>query len=149
MKRRDARKQQIESNRVQMQEGIKQQLEKRRKGPSGRDIDAEMAVIDQETEAKNKTVDTSKEEQFKENEVAGLARQKTLTTRQLVSKGLSTKCVKRLALPAKLVANRPRIAQRNAISKLLQHKPSSTLPLRQPTTSRWKAQEGRSSCKCS
>jgi hypothetical protein len=37
-----------------------------------------MAVIDQETEAKNKTVDTSKEEQFKENEAAGLARQKTI-----------------------------------------------------------------------
>jgi TP901 family phage tail tape measure protein len=78
MKRRDARKQQIESNRVQMQEGIKQQLEERRKARAGRDIDAEMAVIDQETEAKNKTVDTSKEEQFKENETAGLARQKTI-----------------------------------------------------------------------
>jgi len=78
MKRRDARKQQIESNRVQMQVGIKQQLEERRKARAGRDIDAEMAVIDQETEAKNKTVDTSKEEQFKENEVAGLARQKTI-----------------------------------------------------------------------
>jgi TP901 family phage tail tape measure protein len=78
MKRRDARKQQIESNRVQMQEGIKQQLEERRKARAGRDIDAEMAVIDQETEAKNKTVDTSKEEQFKENEVAGHARQKTI-----------------------------------------------------------------------
>jgi TP901 family phage tail tape measure protein len=78
MKRRDARKQQIETNRVQMQEGIKQQLEERRKARAGRDIDAEMAVIDQETEAKNKTVDTSKEEQFKENEVAGLARQKTI-----------------------------------------------------------------------
>ncbi len=78
MKRRDARKQQIESNRVQMQEGIKQQLEERRKARAGRDIDAEMAVIDQETEAKNKTVDTSKEEQFKENEAAGLTRQKTI-----------------------------------------------------------------------
>jgi TP901 family phage tail tape measure protein len=78
MKRRDARKQQIESNRVQMQEGIKQQLEERRKARAGRDIDAEMAVIDQETEAKNKTVDISKEEQFKENEIAGLARQKTI-----------------------------------------------------------------------
>ncbi len=78
MKRRDARKQQIESNRVQMQEGIKQQLEERRKARAGRDIDAEMAVIDQETEAKNKTVDTSKEEQFKENETAGLARQRTI-----------------------------------------------------------------------
>ena len=78
MKRRDARKQQIESNRVQMQEGIKQQLEERRKARAGRDIDAEMAVIDQETEAKNKTVDTSKEEQFKDNETAGLARQKTI-----------------------------------------------------------------------
>ncbi len=53
MKRRDARKQQIESNRVQMQEGIKQQLEERRKARAGRDIDGEMAVIDQETEAKN------------------------------------------------------------------------------------------------
>jgi len=63
---------------VQMQVGIKQQLEERRKARAGRDIDAEMAVIDQETEAKNKTVDTSKEEQFKENEVAGLARQKTI-----------------------------------------------------------------------
>jgi TP901 family phage tail tape measure protein len=78
MKRRDARKQQIESNRVQMQEGIKQQLEERRKARAGRDIDAEMAVIDQETEAKNKTVDTSKEEQFKENEAAGLTRQKAI-----------------------------------------------------------------------
>ena len=78
MKRRDARKQQIESNRVQMQEGIEQQLEERRKARAGRDIDAEMAVIDQETEAKNKTVDTSKEEQFKENEAAGLTRQKTI-----------------------------------------------------------------------
>jgi hypothetical protein len=61
-----------------MQEGIKQQLEERRKARAGRDIDAEMAVIDQETEAKNKTVDTSKEEQFKENEAAGLTRQKTI-----------------------------------------------------------------------
>ena len=78
MKRRDARKQQIESNRVQMQEGIKQQLEERLKARAGRDIDAEMAVIDQETEAKNKTVDTSKEEQFRENETAGLARQKSI-----------------------------------------------------------------------
>ncbi len=78
MKRRDARKQQIEANRVQMQEGIKQQLEERRKAREGRDIDAEMAVIDQETEAKNKTVDASKEEQFKQNEAAGLSRQKTI-----------------------------------------------------------------------
>ncbi len=78
MKRRDARKQQIESNRVQMQEGIKQQLEERRKARAGRDIDAEMAVIDQETEAKNQTVDASKEEQFKQNEAAGLTRQKTI-----------------------------------------------------------------------
>jgi len=78
MKRRDARKQQIESNRVQMQEGIKQQLVERRKARAGRDIDAEMAVIDQETEAKNKTVDASKEEQFKENEAAGLTRQETI-----------------------------------------------------------------------
>ncbi len=37
-----------------------------------------MAVIDQETEAKNKTVDASKEEQFKQNEAAGLSRQKTI-----------------------------------------------------------------------
>jgi hypothetical protein len=78
MKRRDARKQQIESNRVQMQEGIKQQLEERRKARAGRDIDGEMAVIDEETEAKNKTVDASKEEQFKQNEVAGESRQKTI-----------------------------------------------------------------------
>jgi len=78
MKRRDARKQQIESNRVQMQEGIKQQLEERRKARAGRDIDAEMAVIDQETEAKNQTVDASKEDQFKQNEAAGGARQKTI-----------------------------------------------------------------------
>ena len=78
MKRRDARKQQIESNRVQMQEGIKQQLEERRKARAGRDIDGEMAVIDQETEAKNQTVDASKEEQFKQNEAAGLTRQKTI-----------------------------------------------------------------------
>jgi TP901 family phage tail tape measure protein len=78
MKRRDARKQQIESNRVQMQEGIKQQLEERRKARAGRDIDGEMAVIDQETEAKNQTVDASKEEQFKKNEAAGLTRQKTI-----------------------------------------------------------------------
>jgi hypothetical protein len=78
MKRRDARKQQIESNRVQMQEGIKQQLEERRKARAGRDIDAEMAVIDEETEAKNQTVDASKEEQFKQNEAAGLTRQKTI-----------------------------------------------------------------------
>jgi TP901 family phage tail tape measure protein len=78
MKRRDARKQQIESNRVQMQEGIKQQLEERRKARAGRDIDAEMAVIDEETEAKNKTVDASKEEQFKQNEAAGESRQKTI-----------------------------------------------------------------------
>ncbi len=78
MKRRDARKQQIESNRVQMQKGIKQQLEERRKARAGRDIDGEMAVIDQETEAKNQTVDASKEEQFKQNEAAGLTRQKTI-----------------------------------------------------------------------
>ncbi len=78
MKRRDARKQQIESNRVQMQEGIKQQLEERRKARAGRDIDGEMAVIDQETEAKNQNVDASKEEQFKQNEAAGLTRQKTI-----------------------------------------------------------------------
>jgi TP901 family phage tail tape measure protein len=78
MKRRDARKQQIESNRVQMQEGIEQQLEERRKARAGRDIDGEMAVIDQETEAKNQTVDASKEEQFKQNEAAGLTRQKTI-----------------------------------------------------------------------
>jgi hypothetical protein len=78
MKRRDARKQQIESNRVQMQEGIKQQLEERRKARAGRDIDGEMAVIDQETEAKNQTVDASKEEQFKQNEAAGITRQKTI-----------------------------------------------------------------------
>ena len=78
MKRRDRRKQQIESNRVQMQEGIKQQLEERRKARAGRDIDGEMAVIDQETEAKNQTVDASKEEQFKQNEAAGLTRQKTI-----------------------------------------------------------------------
>ncbi len=78
MKRRDARKQQIESNRVQMQEGIKQQLEDRRKARAGRDIDAEMAVIDQETEAKNQTVDASKEDQFKQNEAAGESRQKTI-----------------------------------------------------------------------
>jgi TP901 family phage tail tape measure protein len=78
MKRREARKQQIESNRVQMQEGIKQQLEERRKARAGRDIDGEMAVIDQETEAKNQPVDASKEEQFKQNEAAGLTRQKTI-----------------------------------------------------------------------
>ncbi len=42
MKRRDARKQQIESNRVQMQEGIKQQLRNVARH-AGRDIDAEMA----------------------------------------------------------------------------------------------------------
>ncbi|MBN8603477.1 MAG: phage tail tape measure protein [Planctomycetes bacterium] len=78
MKRRDARKQQIESNRVQMQEGIKQQLEERRKARAGRDIDAEMAVIDRETEAKNQTVDASKEEQFKQNEAASESRQKTI-----------------------------------------------------------------------
>ncbi len=35
-----------------MQEGIKQQLEERRKARAVRDIDGEMAVIDQETEAK-------------------------------------------------------------------------------------------------
>ena len=66
MKRRDARKQQIESDRVQMQEGIKQQLDERRKVRSGRDIDAEMAVIDQETEAKNQVVDASRDDQFAE-----------------------------------------------------------------------------------
>jgi hypothetical protein len=78
MKRRDARKLQIETDRVQMQEGIKQQLEERRKARAGRDIDGEMAVIDQETDAKNKTVDASKDEQFKANEVAGLSRQQTI-----------------------------------------------------------------------
>ena len=78
MKRRDTRKQQIKSDRVQMQEGIKQQLEERRKARAGRDIDGEMAVIDQESEAKNQTVDASKEEQFKQNEAAGLTRQKTI-----------------------------------------------------------------------
>jgi TP901 family phage tail tape measure protein len=78
MKRRDARRQQIESNRVQMQEGIKQQLEERRKARAGRDIDGELAVIDQETEAKNQNVDASKEEQFKQNEAAGESRQKTI-----------------------------------------------------------------------
>ncbi|XZE22691.1 phage tail tape measure protein [Pirellulaceae bacterium SH449] len=78
MKRRDARKQQIEANRVQMQEGIKQQLEERRKARAGRDIDAEMAVIDQETEAKNQVVDASRDDQFKQNEAAGQSRQKTI-----------------------------------------------------------------------
>jgi TP901 family phage tail tape measure protein len=78
MKRRDARKQQIEADRVKMQENIKQQLEERRKARAGQDIDAEMAVIDQETEAKNNSVDDSKEEQFKENESASLKRQKTI-----------------------------------------------------------------------
>ncbi len=74
MKRRDARKQQIESNRVQMQEGIKQQPEEHRKARDGREIDGEMAVIDQETEAKNQTLDASREE----HEAAGLTRQKTI-----------------------------------------------------------------------
>ncbi len=101
MKRRDARKQQIESNRVQMQEGIKQQLEERRKARAGRDIDGEMAVIDQETEAKNKTVDASKEEQFKQNEAAGLTRQRLSMTPPLAFKRLLIKCVRKLALPAK------------------------------------------------
>lgn len=78
MKRRDARKQQIESNRVAMQKGIKQQLEERRKARAGRDIDAEMAVIDQETQAKNQVVDASKQEQFKQNEAAGQSRQRTI-----------------------------------------------------------------------
>ncbi len=35
-------------------------------------------LIDQETEAKNQTVDASKEDQFKQNEAAGGARQKTI-----------------------------------------------------------------------
>ncbi len=78
MKRRDARKQQIEANRVQMQEGIKQQLEERKKARAGRDIDAEMAVIDQETEVKNQVVDASRDDQFKQNEVAGRSRQQTI-----------------------------------------------------------------------
>ncbi len=78
MKRRDARKQQIETNRVQMQEGIKQQLEERQKARAGRDIDAEMAVIDQETEAKNQVVDASRDDQFKQNEAAGQSRQQTI-----------------------------------------------------------------------
>jgi TP901 family phage tail tape measure protein len=78
MKRREARKQQIESDRVKMQENIKQQLEARRRARVGQDIYAEMAVVDQETEAKNKTVDASKEEQFTQNEVAGSARQQTI-----------------------------------------------------------------------
>ena len=78
MKRRDARKQQIESDRVQMQEGIKQQLDERRKARAGRDIDAEMAVIDEDTEAKNQVVDASRDDQFQQNEAAGQSRQKTI-----------------------------------------------------------------------
>ncbi len=58
--------------------GLSSNLEERRKARAGRDIDGEMAVIDQETEAKNQTVDVSKEEQFKQNETAGLTRQKTI-----------------------------------------------------------------------
>jgi TP901 family phage tail tape measure protein len=78
MKRRDARKKQIESNRVQMQEGIKQQLEERQKARTGRDMDAEMAVIDEDTQAKNQVIDTSRDDQFQQNEAAGQSRQKTI-----------------------------------------------------------------------
>jgi TP901 family phage tail tape measure protein len=78
MKQREIRKQQIEANRVQMQAGIKEQLEARRKARAGRDIDAEMVVIDQETDLKNQAVDASQADQFKQNEAAGLSRQQTI-----------------------------------------------------------------------
>ena len=75
MQRRQNRKEQIESNRRQMQEGIKQQLEARRKAREGQDIDAEMAAIDAETQAKNADVDASKEQQFRQNDEAQSRRQ--------------------------------------------------------------------------
>ncbi len=144
MKRRDARKQQIEANRVQMQEGIKQQLEERRKAREGRDIDAEMAVIDQETEAKNKTVDASKEEQYKQNEAAGLSRQKTIDeTTAGVQKTLD-QMREEARIAREAGRQSPEDRARNAMSKSQLHRPSSTKQLRQRTTSRLKSPSLRS-----
>ncbi len=117
MKRRDARKQQIESNRVQMQEGIKQQLEERRKARDGRDIDGEMAVIDQETEAKNQTVERPKRSSSSKTK-RRVSRDKRLSmTPPLAFKRLLIKCVRKLALPAKPVASRQKIVPRSVTSK--------------------------------
>ncbi len=78
MLRRAERKKQIESNRIEMQKGIEQQLEARRKAREGQDIDAEMRAVDAETDAKNAVVDQSKEQQFHENEATRSDRQQTI-----------------------------------------------------------------------
>ncbi len=73
--RRAQRKQQIEANRVEMQKGIADQLAARKKAREGNDIDADMRAIDVETDAKNASVDESKEQQFRENDTAQENRQ--------------------------------------------------------------------------
>ncbi len=116
MKRRDARKQQIESNRVQMQEGIKQQLEERRKARAGRDIDGEMAVIDQETEPRTKPLMRRKKSSSSKRS-GGSHGQKTIDdTTAGVQKTLD-QMREEARIAAKPVASRQKIAPKSTTSK--------------------------------
>ena len=78
MQRRDKRKAEIESSRVEMQKGIKQQLDARRKAREGQDIDADMRAIDDDVAAKNAAIDAGDAGKFAANDDAQSGRQQTI-----------------------------------------------------------------------
>ena len=135
MQRRQKRKADIEQRRQEMQKGLQRKLEERRKSRDGRDIDAEAAIIDEQTASKNAAVDVRRDEAFDQNQQATDKRSEWIDQSQGKAKSFIDESVSKQPGSVNKDNSRWKLVDANGKVKSMRRKRNSTWRYSKPT--RW------------